>query len=278
MSATPVIVVGGYLGAGKTTLINAFLRAPGGVRATVLVNDFGAVNIDADLIAAHEGDTIALTNGCACCSIGNDLIGAAERALESAPDVLIIEASGVAEPGRMRTLLAGVTGLGQAVALSVINAAELQIKLKDKFVGQLYRNQIAQSDFVAINRGTEGQQRAAGGFAGQCPKVAGIGELIPLAAGATGARDLAPMEESVKPGFTARRLEFAAPIPLPELKLRLATELRRAERVKGVVEVVEDGGAARKVLVNATCTQTEFAPAPREVEVGYLVVIDKGEV
>ncbi|MCH1486932.1 MAG: GTP-binding protein, partial [Alphaproteobacteria bacterium] len=69
----PLTILGGYLGAGKTTLINRLLSGNtslrGGKRLTVLVNDFGAVNIDAGLIAEHNGDTISLANGCACCQL-----------------------------------------------------------------------------------------------------------------------------------------------------------------------------------------------------------------
>ena len=67
----PVTVIGGYLGAGKTTLLNRLLADPQGVRLAVVVNDFGSVNIDAALIANREGETISLTNGCVCCSIGS---------------------------------------------------------------------------------------------------------------------------------------------------------------------------------------------------------------
>ena len=69
----PVTVIGGYLGAGKTTMINRLLAGSHGRRLAVLVNDFGAVDIDSKLIAAHDGDTIALANGCVCCSIADAL-------------------------------------------------------------------------------------------------------------------------------------------------------------------------------------------------------------
>jgi G3E family GTPase len=62
----PFTVIGGYLGAGKTTLLNHLLADARGLRVAVLVNDFGSVNIDVDLIRSHDGDTINLANGCMC--------------------------------------------------------------------------------------------------------------------------------------------------------------------------------------------------------------------
>ena len=75
----PLTVIGGFLGSGKTTLLNHWLGDARGVRMAVLVNDFGAINIDADLIEASSGDTVALTNGGVCCQIGDDLTHALIR-------------------------------------------------------------------------------------------------------------------------------------------------------------------------------------------------------
>ncbi len=79
----PVTVVGGFLGAGKTTYLNHLLRT-GSARYAVLVNDFGAVNIDAGLIAQHDGTTMTLTNGCVCCSIGGGFLDTLGRILDDA--------------------------------------------------------------------------------------------------------------------------------------------------------------------------------------------------
>ena len=73
MNKLPLTVIGGYLGAGKTTLINRLLSESHDARVMVMVNDFGAVNIDAALLARADGDTIELTNGCVCCTLGADL-------------------------------------------------------------------------------------------------------------------------------------------------------------------------------------------------------------
>lgn len=97
----PFTVIGGFLGAGKTTLLNHWLRHADGQRLAVLVNDFGALNIDAGLIKAHSGDTIALTNGCVCCQIGDDLSMALIGVLQQRErfDAVVVEASGVSDPG-----------------------------------------------------------------------------------------------------------------------------------------------------------------------------------
>jgi ABC-type multidrug transport system ATPase subunit len=72
--AVPVILVTGFLGAGKTTLINHLLTANGGRRLAAVVNDFGAINIDADLIAENADGVVSLANGCICCSLQGDLL------------------------------------------------------------------------------------------------------------------------------------------------------------------------------------------------------------
>jgi G3E family GTPase len=72
----PVTITGGFLGAGKTTLLNHILTEDHGVKAAVLVNDFGAINIDAKLVVGVEGESVEMSNGCICCSIRGDLIEA----------------------------------------------------------------------------------------------------------------------------------------------------------------------------------------------------------
>jgi G3E family GTPase len=96
----PVTLLTGFLGAGKTTLLNQILNGQHGLRVGVLVNDFGAINIDAELVDGVEENTINLTNGCVCCEIRDDLVISLEQLLmrTDAIDYVILEASGVADP------------------------------------------------------------------------------------------------------------------------------------------------------------------------------------
>ena len=99
----PLTVVGGYLGAGKTTLINALLADPAGERIAVLVNDFGDIDIDARLMDSGDADVMSLTNGCICCSLADGFAEALDRIRDLAGriDRVVIEVSGVGDPRKV---------------------------------------------------------------------------------------------------------------------------------------------------------------------------------
>ncbi len=99
-SPIPVTLLTGFLGSGKTTLLNRILSADHGLRVAVLVNDFGAVNIDTQLVVGVEGETISLANGCICCTIRDDLLQAVLGVIArpERPEYIVIEASGVSDP------------------------------------------------------------------------------------------------------------------------------------------------------------------------------------
>jgi len=99
----PVTVIGGFLGAGKTTLVNHILSGDHGFRVAVLVNDFGAINIDAALITSTEGGLYSLSNGCVCCGLNQGFVEQLEELLAARADIdhIVIEASGVADPARI---------------------------------------------------------------------------------------------------------------------------------------------------------------------------------
>ncbi|MEM7134761.1 MAG: GTP-binding protein [Chloroflexota bacterium] len=102
----PVTILTGFLGAGKTTLLNRILHAEHGLRVAVLVNDFGAVNIDSQIVLGVEGESmVSLGNGCICCTIRDDLLKAATDLvnLPEPPEYIVVEPSGVSEPGAVAT-------------------------------------------------------------------------------------------------------------------------------------------------------------------------------
>ncbi|MFD4366411.1 CobW family GTP-binding protein [Rhodococcus sp. NPDC058521] len=104
----PVVLVGGFLGAGKTTLLNHLLRNNRGVRIGVIVNDFGAVNIDSMMVAGQVDSMMALSNGCLCCAVDvSDMDEMIDRLAGSDLDVIVVEASGLAEPRNMIRLILG---------------------------------------------------------------------------------------------------------------------------------------------------------------------------
>lgn len=115
-SRIPITTISGFLGAGKTTLVNRILNEAQNRRIIVFVNDFGALNIDYDLVETVEADRISLKNGCVCCTLNQDLVsGIAGFAAEpSPPDAIVIEASGISEPRALDTSLETLENAGLA--------------------------------------------------------------------------------------------------------------------------------------------------------------------
>jgi G3E family GTPase len=152
-AAVPVTVIGGFLGAGKTTFLNRLLRT-GNARCAVLVNDFGAVNIDADLIARHDGATMTLTNGCVCCSIGGDFIETLGKVLDQPIpfDHIIIEASGVGDPWRIAEIALVEPSLRLSAVVVIADASRIESLLADPRVGDTVRNQFDRCDVVLLSK------------------------------------------------------------------------------------------------------------------------------
>lgn len=150
----PMTVIAGYLGAGKTTLVNHLLRNAEGRRICVLVNDFGEIAIDADLIEAREGDSLTLANGCVCCSIGGDLFRALSRVLDRVPrpDHLVIEASGVAEPARIAEVARAEPELSPGAVVVLCDAETLADRLAEPLLARTLSAQIAAADLLLLNK------------------------------------------------------------------------------------------------------------------------------
>jgi G3E family GTPase len=127
----PVLVLAGFLGAGKTTLLNHLLATSGDVRIGVIVNDFGSIGVDAMLVGGQADGVVPLGNGCLCCAVGEEGVGPLLDRL-TAPgsdvDVIVIEASGVAEPGALVQLVltCGNPRTTYGGLVEVVDAAEFE--------------------------------------------------------------------------------------------------------------------------------------------------------
>lgn len=150
----PLTVIGGFLGAGKTTLLNRLLRESRGRRFAVLINDFGALNIDAELVASNTGDTIALTNGCVCCSIGDDLSSALIRVLASSTpfDAVVIEASGVSDPWRIAQVGLAAPELSLDGVIVLVDASAVLDQARDPLLADSLQRQLKAADLIVVNK------------------------------------------------------------------------------------------------------------------------------
>lgn len=150
----PITILTGFLGAGKTTLLNRILHADHSLRVAVLVNDFGSINIDAHLVVGVEGETIALANGCICCSIRGDLLKTALLLLdrEEPPEYLIIEASGVSDPWAVAETF-DLPELRPFFHLdSVITVVDAEYVRQQQYYEDLIIHQISAADVVVLSK------------------------------------------------------------------------------------------------------------------------------
>lgn len=150
----PVTVVGGYLGAGKTTLVNHLLRNANGVRLAVLVNEFGELAIDEDLIEAQDDDVISIAGGCVCCSFGSDLTAALGdmAMMDPPPDHVLIESSGVAIPSAIVNSLVFLPAFRSDGIVILADAETVQASARDKYMGDTVTRQIADADIILLNK------------------------------------------------------------------------------------------------------------------------------
>lgn len=150
----PVTVIGGYLGTGKTTLVNRLLRAADGRRLAVLVNDFGATPIDRDLIVSSSGDTLEISGGCVCCSYGSDLMDTLMTLPEQRPDIerVVLETSGVALPGMVASAVTLLPAYRVDGIVVMVDVETVRTMADDAYLGDTITRQLGAADLVIANR------------------------------------------------------------------------------------------------------------------------------
>jgi G3E family GTPase len=280
----PVTLIGGWLGAGKTTLVNHLLRERGDRRIAVLVNDFGELPIDDALIESRDGPLLRLAGGCVCCSFGHDLMAALQqmRSLQPAPQHILIETSGVALPAAVARMLGLLQGLQLDALLVLADAETLRRHAADRYVGELVRQQLPQADRLLLNKtdlvgqaelsllrdwlaDTAPQARLLCCRQARLPPelVLGIGPLQRIAQRRATLADASTLFDSLS-------LEFEHRVDLAALAERLAAPSLRLLRAKGLMRD-RNGQTHSLQLVGA---RSALAPVPHDASPnGRLVCI-----
>jgi G3E family GTPase len=273
----PVTVISGYLGAGKTTLINHLLRNANGLRLAVLVNEFGALSIDEDLIEAEEDGLMSISGGCVCCAFGGDMIGVLEDIRDSKPgfDHVLLEASGVALPGSIMTTVGLVGGLRPDASVVLADADQVQRNAASKYLADTVLRQLGQADILLVTKTdlvsaerlsqVEGWLNTQAPLArilhaerGMVPLEAVVG-AIPLAGRHSGA----PIAKST---FAGTVLSPNGPVNAQNFARALA-EVDAITRAKGYVET-EEGLA----LIHVVGPRYEVEPVDGPHKVGVVCI------
>jgi G3E family GTPase len=150
----PVTIITGFLGSGKTTLLNHILSNQQGVKTAVLVNEFGEIGIDNELIVTTGEDMVELSNGCICCTINNDLVEAVYKVLEREEkvDYLVVETTGLADPLPVALTFLGTELRDMTRLDSIITVVDSENFSLDLFNSEAAASQIAYGDIILLNK------------------------------------------------------------------------------------------------------------------------------
>ena len=243
MTGLPLTVIGGYLGAGKTTLINRVLATSHGLRIVVLVNDFGAMNIDARMLASSSEDTIALINGCVCCTMGADLFAAVGKVLDRVekPDHLIVEASGIGNPARIANLALAEPELRYSGIVCVVDGLNFPTFARDPQIGDQVSEQVRVADLVAISKieaPSEGLEALLAGLGAPCLVSADDVESV---LGLSLDMNHSGNDASPHPSYRSWTWREPRPMSRSEIESHLSTRPDGLLRLKGFIPNVSDG-------------------------------------
>lgn len=235
LAKLPVTVITGFLGSGKTTLVRHLMQNPGGRRLAIVVNEFGDVGVDGDILKScaipdcPAENIMELSNGCICCTVADDFIPTIEAlmALEPRPDHILIETSGLALPKpllkafdwpdiRSRITVDGVIALADAEAVAAgrfapnVAAVEAQREADESLdhdtpLSEVFEDQISCADIVLLTKpdlaGPEGVARARAIIAAEAPRPLPV---VEVAEGAVDPRVILGLEAAAEDDMDAR--------------------------------------------------------------------------
>ena len=273
----PVTVIGGYLGAGKTTLVNHLLRHADGLRIAVLVNEFGALPIDADLIEAQDDALISIAGGCVCCSYGNDLIAAMMELskLPQAPEHILIESSGVALPGAIAASVGLLEGFAIDGIVVLADAETIREQAVNDYIGDTIERQLADADLVVLNKSDLPHAAELEAVQGWLPTMSPGAAIVPAShAEVPNAVILQSFAQSLKPiaaphrlAFDSRVLRFDQHCDAEVVARALADPDHQLVRAKGFVPTAQ-GMRAVQVMGR----RWAVSDAPEGVKPGVVII------
>lgn len=285
----PVILVTGFLGAGKTTFINDLLLNAKGLRIAAIVNDFGSINIDATLLESASDAVIGLKNGCICCSLQGDLLRTLRQVLQDGrggpPDLILIEASGVADPqGIVQALMDPV--LFRAAALdSIVCIADAEDLLDspDRWQDPLWQAQILAADIVQLSKVTAGDDRlpALAARLGETGKAYVLGTdgttlAVTDLIGRAGFRLTPEQRPALDSGrFASVEWSCDGPVSLPRFQALIGSLSGSLLRAKGWMQFREKPGDC--VLFQMVGRRASLSPSDRDFQGSRLVLIGESK-
>ena len=269
----PILLVTGFLGAGKTTVVNHLLAHAEGRRIAAVVNDFGVINIDAELIAGAGDGVVSLANGCICCSLEGDLLRTLASILRRRPrpEAIVIETSGVADPADIvRNLMDPVIWREAPLetVLCVVDAASSAEALNDA----LLRSQLQAADVVALSKvdlaDAAGRKRIRDALKAARPAAVVVdsphGQVPSALLFPDGPNQRAAPRDPGRRRLASDRFETFTwtspkPVSLPCLQRAIGQLAPKLARAKGLFETVERPG--RQILFQLAGGRATLAPA-----------------
>jgi cobalamin biosynthesis protein CobW len=271
----PVLLIAGYLGAGKTTLLNHLLAEPCGRRIAVIVNDFGAVDIDAGLLGTVSDGVLSLKNGCICCSLQGDLLRTLASVIkrEPPPDAIVIETSGVSDPAEIIRSLMDPVIFKVAPLETVVTLVDARRVLDAPDLAQdpLWRSQLRAGDFVLLTK----TDLLGGGERGRITEIIGRhkpasvvfdvihGAVAPdllFGRGISEARAVPRRAPSAAEPFKSVSWTSQAPLSLARFQQVVSSLAARTLRMKGVLVFAEH--PAQPMLFQCVGTRATLSPSP----------------
>ncbi|GGA26372.1 CobW family GTP-binding protein [Neptunicoccus cionae] len=276
--SVPVLLVTGFLGAGKTTFINRLLQQDHGRRIAAIVNDFGSINIDAALLDSSADGVIGLKNGCICCSLQGDLMRTLRQVLsrDPVPDLIVIEASGVADPAGITQSLMDPVIWTQArleTVIGIIDATDSARQNDPLWLAQLRGSDVLCLSKTAIADGADiDRLRLAVSVRGN-KLMLDMEEPIPLEAlfiGDAPSRNHPTVPVHPENRFCHLEWRCNAPMDLQQFQTAITTLAPMLLRAKGFVQFK---GQSEATLFQLAGNRVALSRAPEHTDTGSALVL-----